>query len=173
MRFLFSSTDHKEKEGTEVFSIIMQLSLKLLFILKLCLVVIPDSSRSRSFIGSPNGVDFSYRYDSEWLGWKAKHEKSYESNIHELEKYVTWISNSALIEAHNKLSSDFGYTLAMNQFGDLVRSCKTGSNLLLLLAQYRLHQNITTAQDASISIIIMQSTTTLKQRQRKMTKNST
>lgn len=149
----------------------MQLSLKLLFILKLCLVVIPDSSRS--LIGPPNGVDFSYRYDSEWLGWKAKHEKSYESNIHELEKYVTWISNSALIEAHNKLSSDFGYTLAMNQFGDLVRSCKTGSNLLLLLAQYRLHQNITTAQDASISIIIMQSTTTLKQRQRKTMKNST
>lgn len=67
-----------------------------------------------------NTVDLSFKYDSKWLSWKQEHDKAYESDIHELEKYVTWVSNNAMIEAHNKLESDFGYTLGMNQFGDMV-----------------------------------------------------
>ena len=67
-----------------------------------------------------NAVEFTFKQDSNWLSWKQKHDKNYESDIHELEKYVTWISNNALIEAHNELESEFGYTLAMNKFGDMV-----------------------------------------------------
>ncbi|XP_041379493.1 silicatein-like [Gigantopelta aegis] len=64
-------------------------------------------------VKSSYAVELAFKQDSEWLTWKQKHDKSYESDIHELEKYVTWISNRAFIEAHNQLKSDFGYRLAI------------------------------------------------------------
>lgn len=73
-------------------------------------------------ICSATGLDFQFKHDMNWLNWKQKHDRSYESDIYELEKYVTWVSNNALIEAHNDLGSNFGYTLGVNQFGDLVRT---------------------------------------------------
>ena len=62
-----------------------------------------------------------YQTDVQWLEWKRRHDRSYDSDLSELERYVTWVSNKALVESHNKLASDFGYTLALNQFADLVR----------------------------------------------------
>ena len=62
-----------------------------------------------------------YKTDADWLQWKRRHEKSYDDNLTELERYVTWLSNRALVEGHNTLGKEFGYTLALNQFADMVR----------------------------------------------------
>ena len=123
---LFSSILATEREAFHV--LMMQPSWKLLFILEFCLAVCSGGSVEASS-SAPHTVDFPFKHDPGWLGWKAEHTKSYESDIHELEKYVTWVSNTALIDAHNALRSSFGYTLAMNQFGDLVRN--NFSNFLL------------------------------------------
>ena len=61
-----------------------------------------------------------YQTNAQWLEWKRRYDKSYESDLSELERYVTWVSNKALVESHNHLASDFGYALALNQFADLV-----------------------------------------------------
>ena len=68
-------------------------------------------------------VTLAYKQDFEWLQWKSQHEKSYEDDINELERYVTWQSNRAFIQAHNELQENFGYTVEMNQFGDMVSEC--------------------------------------------------
>ena len=64
----------------------------------------------------------SLRLAEEWRLWKRTHEKSYASSNEELERYAIWQSNAAYIENHNKHWDKFGYTLGMNQFGDLVRN---------------------------------------------------
>ena len=46
--------------------------------------------------------------------------------MEELRKHVTWMSNKAYIEQHNQYSDTFGYTLKMNNFGDLVRQRERG-----------------------------------------------
>lgn len=99
--------------------------MKLLSFIFFCLIAVKGSY----------AVELAFKQDSEWLTWKQKHDKSYESDIHELEKYVTWISNRALIEAHNQLKSDFGYRLAINQFGDLVSSINDHIIVLVKLLQ--------------------------------------
>lgn len=63
----------------------------------------------------------SLRFAEEWRLWKRTHRKSYASSNEELERYAIWQSNTAYIENHNKHWDKFGYTLGMNQFGDLVR----------------------------------------------------
>lgn len=63
----------------------------------------------------------SLRLADEWRLWKRTHRKSYTSSNQELERYAIWQSNMAYIENHNKHWDKFGYTLGMNQFGDLVR----------------------------------------------------
>lgn len=98
-----------------------------------------------------NGQDFAFKQDTGWLKWKQKHDRSYESDIHELEKYVTWVSNNAMIEAHNSLKSEFGYTLAINQYGDMVRN-KYNRQLSLQCLMVRLPQNISTRHVAFIHI---------------------
>lgn len=40
----------------------------------------------------------------------------------ELEKHIVWLSNKKYIEEHNANADKFGFKLAMNQFGDVVRS---------------------------------------------------
>lgn len=56
----------------------------------------------------------------EWVLWTKTHGKIYSSSAEEAERYVTWQSNRAYIEKHNRNSHKFGFTLKMNQFGDLV-----------------------------------------------------
>ena len=65
-------------------------------------------------------VELAFKTDREWLKFKENYSRSYESVVHELERYVTWKSNLAFIGAHNELKDEFGYTLAMNQYGDMV-----------------------------------------------------
>lgn len=57
---------------------------------------------------------------AEWLSWRRAHGKGYNTRVHELERYVVWRSNKEYIEQHNKHAHKFGYTLAMNGFGDMV-----------------------------------------------------
>ena len=58
--------------------------------------------------------------DHEWSQWKVTHTKYYTSNNEELERYVTWRTNKAYVEYHNAFAEDFGYSLALNKFGDMV-----------------------------------------------------
>ena len=63
---------------------------------------------------------FSYEFVEEWHLWKGQHQKSYMSELEELERHTIWLSNKKYIEEHNARSDEFGYTLAMNHFGDFV-----------------------------------------------------
>ena len=62
-----------------------------------------------------------YEFVEEWKLWKNQHVKSYESELEDLDRHLVWLSNKKFIELHNANSHVFGYTLAMNHFGDLVR----------------------------------------------------
>lgn len=57
--------------------------------------------------------------DHEWHLWKYQHNKNYTTLHEELDRHVTWLSNKAFIDAHNSHSKVFGFTLGMNQFGDM------------------------------------------------------
>ena len=57
--------------------------------------------------------------DSEWLDWKLKHNKDYDSQEEELSRRQIWINNYKLIEEHNK--GDHTFKLALNHLADLVR----------------------------------------------------
>ena len=61
-----------------------------------------------------------FKFREEWDLWKAEHGKSYSEEREELERHVVWLSNRAYIEHHNANANIFGFTLAMNHFGDLV-----------------------------------------------------
>ena len=71
-----------------------------------------------------------YHHQEEWHLWKAEHGKSYESERKELERHLVWLSNREYINAHNANSDVFGFTLAMNHFGDIV---STTATLVILL----------------------------------------
>lgn len=60
--------------------------------------------------------------DSEWLEWKLKHNKDYDSQEEELSRRQIWINNYKLIEEHNK--GDHTFKLALNHLADLVRFLK-------------------------------------------------
>ena len=66
--------------------------------------------------------EVQYQHPEEWQLWKTEHGKSYESQREELERHLVWLSNREYINAHNKNSHIFGYTLAMNHLGDIVGS---------------------------------------------------
>ena len=68
-------------------------------------------------------AQISLQHPEEWLQWKSQHGKSYDSQRHELERHLVWLSNREYINAHNKNADIFGFTLAMNHFGDMVRIC--------------------------------------------------
>lgn len=59
---------------------------------------------------------------AEWSTWKATHRKFYSSSVQDLERYVVWRSNKAYINYHNSFANTFGFLLAMNKFGDMVRT---------------------------------------------------
>ena len=63
-----------------------------------------------------------FQFVEEWNLWKGLHEKSYSSQLEELERHLVWLSNKKYIEQHNANSHVFGFTLRMNHFGDLVKS---------------------------------------------------
>jgi cathepsin L len=65
------------------------------------------------------GTPAAIQYPEEWHLWKAEHGVSYSDDLEELRKHITWMSNNAYIDQHNQYSDTFGYTLKMNNFGDL------------------------------------------------------
>ena len=81
-------------------------------LLVLCLFVI---------FGEAARDGFNSELLEEWQLWKSQHGKSYAHRAEELERHLIWASNRKYIEEHNT-NAIFGYTLAMNHFGDLV-SC--------------------------------------------------
>ena len=59
-------------------------------------------------------------FSDEWNSWKELYQKTYECEHEELARYTTWVANKAYIEEHNKNAEAHGYTLKMNEFGDMV-----------------------------------------------------
>ena len=47
------------------------------------------------------------------------HGKEYKEDLEELRRQTVWEANKKFIESHNSVADKFGYTLAMNEFGDL------------------------------------------------------
>ena len=72
------------------------------------------------------GLTAAVQYDfaEEWQAWKGDYGKRYSSELEELEKHSVWLSNKMYIEEHNSNADAFGYTLAMNHFGDMVGESK-------------------------------------------------
>ena len=66
-------------------------------------------------------AEINLQYPEEWQMWKSQHSKSYGSLREELDRHLVWLANREYINAHNKTSHIFGFTLAMNHFGDMVR----------------------------------------------------
>lgn len=60
------------------------------------------------------------QYGLAWGSWRTKYKKSYMSSKEELERYIAWRSNMAYIDYHNTYADKFGFSLAMNNYGDLV-----------------------------------------------------
>ena len=67
-------------------------------------------------------------FPPEWHAWKATHDISYENEYEEQKRHVVWQSNQEYIDQHNKYEEQFGYTLEMNKFGDMV-CVNTGKTL--------------------------------------------
>ena len=65
-------------------------------------------------------VSLPHQLPAEWHGWKLEHGKGYSSEREEVYRHVVWQGNKKFIEAHNMYNKTFGYTLAMNEMGDLV-----------------------------------------------------
>lgn len=69
-------------------------------------------------------TQMNLQYPEEWQLWKSQHGKSYGSQREELDRHLVWVANREYINVHNKNSHIFGFTLAMNHFGDMVNySC--------------------------------------------------
>ena len=66
-------------------------------------------------ISQPN-----YQVKEKWMQWKVQHGKSYSSEMEELERHFIWISNLEYVQRHNEYVDVFGFTLAMNRYGDMV-----------------------------------------------------
>ena len=73
------------------------------------------------YFGEAERAGFNSELLEEWELWKTQHGKSYAHRMEELERHMIWTSNRKYIEEHNANADAFGYTLAMNHFGDLVR----------------------------------------------------
>ena len=62
-----------------------------------------------------------YQYSKEWQLWKGEHNKSYQSEAEDIKRHSVWLTNKEYIDLHNSNADIFGYILAMNEFGDMVR----------------------------------------------------
>lgn len=68
---------------------------------------------------------YPHNYTDEWVAWKLEHTKVYYHTEEEMIRQRVWVSNKEYIDEHNfNHANKLGYTLAMNQFGDLVRISK-------------------------------------------------
>lgn len=74
------------------------------------------------YLATVCGAELKFQFVEEWNLWKGEHDKSYSSQLEELERHLVWLSNKKYIEQHNANSHIFGFTLKMNHFGDMVRT---------------------------------------------------
>ena len=63
-------------------------------------------------------VSVAFQFTEEWELWKKQFSKSYTSPEEEVSRHITWESNKLFVDNHN--ANTKGYTLKMNEFGDLV-----------------------------------------------------
>ena len=66
-------------------------------------------------------AEVQFQHPEEWQLWKSQHGKSYQSQREELERHLIWLANREYINGHNNNAHVFGFTLAMNHLGDIVR----------------------------------------------------
>lgn len=72
---------------------------------------------------SPVVLDASLKL--EWESWKSTHSKAYTHEREESERSAVWVNNKKLIDSHNAMADEENsYSLAMNEFGDMVCSMK-------------------------------------------------
>ena len=62
----------------------------------------------------------SLALQEEWTAWKQLHSKQYPSFDLEARKQAVWLANREYINEHNNRAHEFGYSLKMNHFGDMV-----------------------------------------------------
>lgn len=90
-------------------------------ILSVFLFVRNDASFGGTLSDGAGRLNVSALEDGQlWQAWKSTHGKSYVTIVEELERYVIWRANQAFIDYHNSYAHKLGFTLRMNQFGDLV-----------------------------------------------------
>ena len=61
-----------------------------------------------------------FQYSKEWRLWKDEHTKNYHLEAEEMKRHSVWLTNKEYIDMHNSNADVSGYTLAMNEFGDMV-----------------------------------------------------
>ena len=62
----------------------------------------------------------AFQYTEEWEAWKKEYGRSYESADIELRRQIIWESNMMFVNEHNAHADEFGFTVEMNEFADLV-----------------------------------------------------
>ena len=60
------------------------------------------------------------QFAEEWMLWKTQHQRSYSRGQEEVERHSVWLANREFVLTHNANWQEHGYTLALNQFADLV-----------------------------------------------------
>ena len=65
-------------------------------------------------------VAAEFEFTQEFQGWKIKYNKVYETKEIEFARQVIWESNKKFVENHNANADKNGFTVAMNEFADLV-----------------------------------------------------
>ena len=69
----------------------------------------------------------AFQYTEEWEAWKKEYGRSYESADIELRRQIIWESNMMFVNDHNAHADEFGFTVEMNEFADLVSKLKPGA----------------------------------------------
>ena len=62
----------------------------------------------------------AFQYTEEWEAWKKEYGRSYESADIELRRQIIWESNMMFVNEHSAHADEFGFTVEMNDFADLV-----------------------------------------------------
>ena len=65
-------------------------------------------------------VAAEFEFTQEFQEWKVKYNKVYETKEIEFARQVIWESNKKFVENHNANADKNGFTVAMNEFADLV-----------------------------------------------------
>ena len=144
---------HHPQSVSFAVSVTMKITTSALILLLLALVAVTKAGDARrrltteELTGSDGRLNTNVlRYGLQWEAWKATHRRGYLTLVEELERFVIWRANQAFIDYHNSYANKLGFTLRMNQFGDLVRDWEKwrerGSMLaVLVLLQGRVHWN--------------------------------